>query len=162
MLQVGLRRLATGAEKIVQAEVMAIVPRWNRDSTLIHTYVRLRIVDDILGPEENDELILKQVGGSIGTLSLTVEGTATYRVGETNVLFLRIDPDNPAAWRTMGLYQGKYRVYTASDQAVRVKQDVVEGVALYKRAHDDTAVETGNDLTLEEFKRRILAYRTSD
>lgn len=161
MFQLGLPQLATGAERVVQAEVTAIVPRWNRDSTLISTYVRMRVVDDIVGPGQDDEIILRQVGGRIGTLTLTVEGTATYQVGETNVLFLRSDPDNPAAWQTLGMYQGKYRVYTTTDQVVRVTQEVVEGVALYKRGGGDT-VETGNDLSLEEFKQRILQYRNGN
>ncbi|MBD3393529.1 MAG: hypothetical protein GF418_15450 [Chitinivibrionales bacterium] len=159
MFMVGLEQLATQAEEIVQARVTAVVMQWNKDSTMINTYIRANIVDDLLGPDEDHEIIIAQPGGRISGRTLHVCGVANYSVGENNMLFLFKDPKNPASYQTIGMYQGKYRIYTGTDQVERVAQDDAHGVTLHKRAADGDSLETGNNLTLEEFKQRILKYR---
>lgn len=158
MMQIGLRDLATGAEKIVQATVTAIVPQWNAERTVIYTYIRMVIKDDLIGADEDNEIIIKQPGGTIGSLTLAIEGSASYKVGEENILFLSKDNETSGAFQTLGMYQGKYKVFTDANQVARVTQDTTQHRTLYKRS---AVQETGNSMTLEEFKQLVISYRNN-
>ncbi|MFH0919850.1 MAG: hypothetical protein V1913_05760 [Fibrobacterota bacterium] len=160
MFVVGLPELSTASEVIVQAKVTAIVPQFNRDSTQIVTYIRMNINDDLLGDKEDNEIIIRQPGGTLGSKMMAVEGTTTYRVGDNNVLFLRRDLENNSTFQTLGLYQGKYRIFTDASNVQRVAQEVNGKVILYKSAAGTGPVETGNNLPLNEFKTKVLSYRT--
>ena len=163
MFEVDLPELATEAKEIVQAKVTAIVPQWNKDHSVIHTYIRLNILDDLIGDDEDNEIIVKVIGGTIGTQSLTIEGSARYQVGEENVLFLFQDPLNLTLYQTIGMYQGKYSVFTDAGNVKRVVRDTAAAKAtLYKKSGATGPAETGNHYTLEDFKAKILEYRKSE
>lgn len=162
MFSVGLQELTQEAEKVVQARVTSIVTQWTPDSMQIMTYVRMNIVDDMFGPDEDNEIILKQAGGRMGTLTMSVEGTTTYKINDNNIVFLRKDLLNNATYQTVGMYQGKYRIFTDLAGVQRVAQDVNGKVILYKGAKAAAeAIETGNNMTLDEFKNKVIEYRSS-
>lgn len=160
MYAVALRDLSLSSEKIVQAKVTSIVTQWNRDSTQIVTYVRMIINDDLIGADEDNEIIIRQPGGKLGATTMAIEGTTTYRVGDANIMFLRADPSITGAYQTLGLYQGRYKITTDASGVQRVMQEVNGKVILYKSAGTTGAVETGNNLALDEFKSKVLTYRT--
>lgn len=158
MFEVGLQELATTSQKIVQGQVTDVVTRWNKDSSVIYTYIRMNIKDDLIGADEDNEIIIKQVGGQIGLSTLQVEGTTHYSAGEENVLFLFQDPENLACFQTLGMYQGKYNIYTDESGVKRVTQDTSVAVTLYKSRNDSSAIETGNNFTLDDFKNSVINY----
>ena len=161
MFQVGLPALSRESEQIVQATVTEIVVRWNKDSTQIETFVRMNIDEDLVADGEDNEIIIKQIGGTIGGFKLEVQGNTPFRPGEENVLFLFQDPMNNAAYQTIGMYQGKYQIFTTPAGVQTVSQDTTANVKLYKRAAAPDVIETGNDMNLEDFKNKILTYRNS-
>ena len=134
------------------------VTRWNRDSTAILTYVRMNIDESLCGENADNEIIIQQIGGQVGTRSLKVLGTTTYKVGDENILFLFKDPTNTTVYQTVGLYQGKYRIFTDSRSVQRVAQDIDGKVILCKSSADAGVIETGNNLSLEEFKAKVKTY----
>lgn len=153
ILELGIGDLVERSEKIVQAEVSAIVTRWNRDSSLIETFVRLNVIDDMTGDEEGEEIIIVQPGGTIGTVTLTVEGTPAYTVGENVILFLYQDVLNRTVYRTTGMYQGKYGIYSDAEAVTRLSRDSSDAnlVAIEGREVSET-LESGNGYTVDEFK----------
>ena len=157
LFELSLQDLSVGAEMIVQAKVTAVVKQWNKDSSIIYTYIRMNITDDLIGDEEDNEIIVKQPGGKIGNTTLFVEGTSQYTVGEDNVVFLFQDSENLTAFQTLGMYQGKYELYVDATGVTRVRQDTSSGVRLLSKDAARTA-ETGDDLTLDEFKTQVLEY----
>ena len=157
MYELSLQNLSTGSEMVVQAKVTAIVKQWDKDSSVIFTYIRMNIIDDLIGDDEDNEIIIKQPGGTIGYTTLHVEGTSTYKVGEENMLFLFTDPVNLSAFQTLGMYQGKYMIYDDGTGTKRVRQDNASDVRLISK-NNNQAVETGDDLTLDEFKIKVLEY----
>lgn len=157
MYELSLSDLSTGSEMVVQAKVTAIVKQWDKDSSIIYTYIRMNIIDDLIGDDEDNEIIIKQPGGTIGYTTLYVEGTSTYKVGEENMLFLFTDPVNLSAFQTLGMYQGKYLIYDDGTGTKRVRQDSASEVRLISRNNNQTD-EKGNDLTLDEFKIKVLEY----
>jgi hypothetical protein len=161
MYAVDLKDLSLSAEKIVQAKVTNIVTQWSQDSMQIVSYIRMNIVDDLIGADEDNEIIIKQPGGKIGTLTMAVEGATTYKVGDNNIVFVRKDLTNNATFQTVGLYQGKYRIFLDASGVQRVAQDVNGKVILYKSAAGTGVVETGNNMSLDEFKNKVVGYRTT-
>ncbi|MBL8028778.1 MAG: hypothetical protein JNL74_20300 [Fibrobacteres bacterium] len=163
MFLVPLRDLAISSDKIVEAKVTSIVTKWNSDSTQIVTYIRMNITDDLIGADEDNEIIVMQPGGKVGNVTMAMEGTTIYKLGDNNIVFLRRDPMNASAWQTLGLYQGKYRIFTDASRVQRVAQDVSGKVILYKTMSGDTTAatnETGNNLSVIEFKDKVINYRT--
>ncbi len=160
MYELSLQDLSTGSEMVVQAKVTALVKQWDKDSSIIYTYIRMNIIDDLIGDDEDNEIIIKQPGGKIGYTTLHVEGTSQYTVGEENMLFLFTDPVNLSAFQTLGMYQGKYMIYEDLTGIKRVRQDNPSGVRLIGK-NNNKAVETGDDLTLEEFKIQVLEFINS-
>lgn len=157
MFELALEDLATGSEKVVQATVTKIVTKWDKNEEVIYTYIRMNIVDDLIGDDEDNEIIIKQPGGTIGDISLAVEGTTKYSEGEENILFLFTDPDNLAAFQTLGMYQGKYIIYTDSSGVRRVTQDTNGHVTLIRK-NGRESLETGDNYTLNDFKTKVLDY----
>jgi hypothetical protein len=157
ILELGIEDLVERSDKIVQAEVSAIVTRWDKDSAIIETFVRLNVIDDMTGDEEGEEIIIAQPGGMIGTVTLTVEGTPSYVVGENVILFLCQDVLNRTVYRTTGMYQGKYGVYADAESVMRLSRDSSDAslVAIEGRDPSET-LETGNGYTVDDFKAVVL------
>ncbi len=160
MFKVGLEDLTRGSEVIVQAKVTAIVTQWNKDQTAIYTYIRMNIIDDLIGQDEDNEIIIQQIGGTIGSVTLSVDGIANYQVGEENVLFLLKDTRNVVTYQTMGMFQGKYRIYLDINNVRRVTRDPDNSVNLVQRTGQETT-ENGNNLRLDEFKTKVIEYINS-
>ena len=160
LLELGLKDLVERSDKIVEAQVTAVITRWNKDSSLIETFVRLNITDDLTGDEEGEEIIITQPGGMIGTITLTVEGTPSYQAGEQVLLFLYQDALNRTVYRTTGMFQGKYRMYPDSEGVMYLSQDTTVSAGLLPVDGRDleSAPETGNGLTLAEFKTVVTSF----
>ncbi len=156
MYELSLKNLSTGSDMVVQAKVTAVVKQWNPQKNMIYTYVRMNIRDDLIGDDEDKEIIIKLAGGQIGQTKLFVEGMANYKVGEENMLFLFTDPKNLKAFQTLGMYQGKYELYLDENNVTRVRQSSSGHVKLVSR--EKGPIEKGNDLTLQEFKTKVLQY----
>jgi len=157
MFELSLQALITGADKIVQVKVTDVISQWDKDSSVIFTYVRMNIVDDLIGADENNEITIIQPGGIVGNTSLHVEGVSQYNVGEEDVLFLFQDKRNKETFQTLGMYQGKYKIFMDNNNVKRVKQDNSASVEQYKKKGRGY-VETGNNKTLDDFKNSILQY----
>lgn len=160
MFELSLEDLSREAGMIVEAKVTTVVTQWDKDSSIIYTYVRMNIQDDLIGEDEDNEIIIKQPGGQIGSSFLHVEGTTPYTVGEEDVLFLFKDRKNPGTYQTLGMYQGKYQIFIDDNNVKRVKQASGCRTKLLKR-DPQAVVRTGNYSTLEEFKKTIIKYINS-
>ena len=80
--QVGLSDL------IVRATVTARSSMWNADHSQIVTLTRLRVTAWVKGAGTS-ELVLRQLGGTVGDTVMQVSGDAHFTVGQDAVLFLR-------------------------------------------------------------------------
>ncbi len=102
--------LAAGADRVVEAEVVAITGRWSADHRGLETVVSLRTLAD------DEALTIVQPGGTVGDATELVFGMPTYRVGDRaryhlarNLPTIVADGGSPT-WRVYGWAQGVWPV----------------------------------------------------
>ena len=100
-----LPELTLRADRVVIAQVSAVVTEWDSSHTTIVSRVELMIEEGLKGQVPgNRRLRLVQVGGQVGDTVMRVAGQPEFVAGERAVLFL----EGPALdCRLVGLGQGK-------------------------------------------------------
>jgi hypothetical protein len=84
-----LSELAAAAEQIVVADVAKVESRWDKDHRNIYSTIEIRVWESWKGTAPADgKIVLRQPGGSVGEIEMTVVGMATFSVGERALLFL--------------------------------------------------------------------------
>ena len=84
--------LAAASEAVVHARVLSQESRWGgggESSGVIYTRVLLRPLEWWKGGGAAEAIVVSLPGGTVGDLSQTVQGVATFTAGEEVVLFLR-------------------------------------------------------------------------
>jgi hypothetical protein len=89
MRAMDLSELTATAEQIVVADVAKVESHWDKDHRNIYSTVEIRVWESWKGTAPADgKIVLRQPGGSVGEIEMTVVGMATFSVGERAVLFL--------------------------------------------------------------------------
>lgn len=96
-----LPALVAAADRIVVADVHSVQAAWDRSHTSIYTTVKVSVREGWKGPSRPDEsLTLRQIGGTVGDIEMTVHGMPRFSVGERALLFLH-------RTQVVGMAQGK-------------------------------------------------------
>jgi len=117
-----VEELTYEADFILIGKVKDMESRWNKEKTLIYTYVTVSVtkyIKRILEMEEPKEITVKIPGGEVGDIALKVSDTPEFMEGEEVFLFLRLE--ELPIFRVAGLFQGKYTI-----EEGRVKNKVLE------------------------------------
>ena len=110
---VTLQTLTQRAEMIVVGRCTAIKSAWNAKRTLISTYVSYEVEETIKGGVGDQQIVVKTLGGTVGSITQMVVDGPTFEVGERALLFLTAS-DEPATFRIQGLRQGKLKIHSDS------------------------------------------------
>ncbi len=100
-------QLASGADLIVEGEVVAIDSAWNRDHTGFESRIRVR-VDNVVNGDPVTSIDIVQPGGSIDGARHIIVGMAEFVVGEQARLYLRHHRRAANSYRVYGWSQGKW------------------------------------------------------
>jgi hypothetical protein len=100
-----LHELVSLSDAIVQGRIESVEARW--EDRLIYTYASVTI-DDPLKGERRRALLIRQPGGRIGSLNVSVSGVPQFRTGDEVIVFLRNRQDG--TFEIVGLSQGKYDI----------------------------------------------------
>ena len=100
-----LPELVTTADSIVQGRVDSVESRW--ENKLAYTYVSIS-VDDPLKGERRRTVLVRQLGGKIGALNVTVSGMPKFSTGDQVIVFLKSQQNG--TFEVVGLNQGKYEI----------------------------------------------------
>lgn len=142
-----LEDLVAESDSIVQGVVESVTSEWDNDKKLIFTYASIR-VDDPLKGERFRTLMIRQMGGRIGALMLSVPGIPEFDEGVGVIVFLKNAGNG--TFHVVGLNQGRYVI----DEDFAVSN--VSGVDLVS---PKTGLVTGASIVrrvgLEEFKAKI-------
>jgi hypothetical protein len=147
VLRLDLPDLVSKADNIVQGRVEQIYVEWDAERKLAFTYISINVDDPMKGARRQTVLI-RQVGGRVGNISMHVAGMPTFSQGEEVILFLN-DMHN-GTFRVVGMNQGKYQI--TQDYAI----SNVSGIDLYNPKTGRIELPaTANRVPLETFKSQI-------
>ncbi len=119
VIKKSIQELTYEADFVLIGKVKDMESRWNKEKTLIYTYVTVSVakyIKKILEIGELKEITVKVLGGEVDDIALKVSDTPEFMKGEEIFLFLRIE--ELPIFRVAGLFQGKY---TIEDDRVKNK-----------------------------------------
>ncbi len=102
-----LPELVKTSENIVQGRVEQVYAQWDAEKRLAFTYVSIT-VDDPMKGERRRTVLIRQIGGKIGSLHVSVAGSPIFQKGEEVIVFLKGQSDG--TFQVVGLNQGKYEI----------------------------------------------------
>lgn len=142
--------LSREADQIVVADVASARAEWDRDHRAIHTTVELAVKESWKGaPPASGKLVIRQLGGVVGQIEMTIHGMATFAPGERALVFLKQS-------QVVGMGQGKRSLRW--DQARgRWQADPPDlaGAALVRATNQAGSENPGEDL--DHLRARVRA-----
>lgn len=99
--------LVTSSDSIVQGRVSQVYTQWDENLKVAFTYASLDVDDPLKGSRRRSVLI-RQLGGKVGSLVQTVAGTPKFKRGDEVIVFLK--DRNDGAFEVVGMNQGKYEI----------------------------------------------------
>jgi len=138
------------AEVIVVATATSQSSSWDDNRLRIYTDTRFEVEQTVKG-DVGGIIIMRQLGGQVGDIGMSVAGSPVFLEGESYVLFL--DPRPDGKFRVVGFSQGCYPVVTGAGGKARV----MPGMAASSGAHfiDRPQGKALSTQSLEEFLGRI-------
>jgi hypothetical protein len=103
-----LEDLAVGADCILVGTVEDIKSEWNRDRTVIYTYIKFSVENSIKGCLDQKEVTIRVPGGQVGDISMHVPTAPTFEAGEKTLVFLEVEDDG--SLHVPGGFQGKFTI----------------------------------------------------
>ena len=100
-------QLAQFSSAIVEGRVTDVSVGRDVQTNAIYTYVTVAVDDVVKGDVPEREIVVKQLGGRIGDLTLAVSDQPTFSRGENVLLFLETRPRDGTLYTT-ALWQGKW------------------------------------------------------
>ena len=109
------RGLVVASDRIVRAQVIESKSFWSRGRTRVYTDTVFRVraayyerqAESTQRPSARDELVVRQLGGTMDGARMTVPGTTSFQRGDDVVLFLRCH----SGFHTLvGMAQGVVRI----------------------------------------------------
>ena len=146
VVRMDLPALVQESDSIVQGQVEGIDSRWDEQKRTIFTYISVR-VHEPLKANPGPTVVIRQLGGKVGAMRLSVMGMPAFRTGEEVILFLKRNPES--TYHVVGLNQGKYEIGDDSVVANAL------GVELVDRKSGQVIEGGVNREQLATFKSRI-------
>ena len=106
VMRMELPALVKASDSIVQGHGEAIETRFESDK-MVYTYISVG-VDDPLKGERRRSLLVRQMGGKIGAMTMWIAGAPQFKEGDQVIVFLRNRRDG--TFDVVGLNQGKYDI----------------------------------------------------
>jgi len=145
--RMSLAQLVKRADLIVQGEVQSVYTQWDAEHHLVFTFIAIR-VDESLKGGNRQSVLIRQVGGTVGTVQMSIAGVPQFKSGETAVLFLKRQDDS--TFQVVGMNQGLYEI--VGNFAV----SNLSGMDLFdSKTGETTKPLMGGRFSLEQLKTKI-------
>jgi hypothetical protein len=100
-----LDELATRAEQILVGDVVSVRADWDASHRTIYSTIDIAVQESWKGtPPSDGRIRLRQKGGTVGDIEMTVYGMPAFSAGERSLLFLERNG-------VVGMSQGKRRMH---------------------------------------------------
>ena len=110
VLKKSVKELTVSAEEIIKGKVKEINSQWDDKKTLIYSQITIEVKEIIKGESEREEIVIKQLGGSIDNIRLKIAGMPLFKEEEEVILFLNKHKKQLKKFYVTGLCQGKFAV----------------------------------------------------
>jgi len=107
VLRLDLPQLVQQSDSIVQGHVESVTSQWDSTRNVAFTYVTINVEDPMKG-ERRRTIAVRQLGGKVGAMNVTIAGMPRFVKGEQVIVFLKAG-DN-GTFQIVGLNQGKYEI----------------------------------------------------
>lgn len=144
-------QLIASSRVIVLGDVRSINAQWDSEHQDIHSYVKVHVSKLLKGELQRDDIVFKQLGGTVGDESSVVFGSPDFKVGQRVLLFLDTRVDGTL--RIAQLFMGKYDVIDEPSGKTRVERNV-DSASVNVLGRQDGGDIT-NKATLSKFTRKI-------
>jgi hypothetical protein len=153
VIPMSLEELTRAASRIVEARAVRSRSEWNQQHSLIYTYTTYQVTRGLKGGTANT-ITVKQLGGSAGEYTQKVSGVHHAQTGEEALLFLRPSDAGDGTYAVVGLIQGNFRMYHASDGQAMVSNGI-SGAHMLERGSGRVTEYTGAAMPLRDAEIRI-------
>src|SRR2546430_1031816 len=109
VIPMSIEELTAAATHVVRGHVIESWSSWDTSLPLIYSYPRFKIDKPLKGTAPS-VVLLKQLGGTVGDMTLRVAGVHPWSNGESAVLFLRPSQEQDGTFSVVGLMQGDFRL----------------------------------------------------
>jgi hypothetical protein len=153
VIPMSVEEMTRAASRIVEARALSSRSEWNQQHTLIYTYTTFQVTRGLKGGAAQT-ITVKQLGGSAGGYTQKVSGVHYAQAGEEALMFLRPSEAGDGTYVVVGLIQGNFRVYRASDGRAMVTNGI-SGAHAVESGTGRVSEYTGAAMTLSQAEARI-------
>ncbi len=135
-IQSEIKNLSEGADMIVTGKVVNQKSKWSSDKSKIYTNVTIQVDEFLKGSNNQNRIVIKNLGGEVGNVGETYSHVPTFQDDEDVLLFVK---------------------KSTKDESLRVFEGDEGKLTLY---HDKNTGEkvTSNNIKATEIKREIKNY----
>jgi hypothetical protein len=126
--KLSLEELTRRSQKIVLGRCVSTESRWNEKNTLILTFSKFSVSEDLKG-QSHGSVTVMTVGGTVNGITQTVSGSPQFSPDEEAVLFL--ETTKSRYWQPVGLSQGRFRIVKDSPSGAKEVVHSLAGLELY-------------------------------
>ena len=152
MRAMDLAELTASADQIVVGDVLSTESAWDSGHRNIYSTIEIGVQESWKGSVPNNGRIkIRQLGGAVGEIEMTVHGMARFAPGERALLFLR-------QAQVVGMGQGKRRVQW-NPNTKQWLADSPEGIEVVSAANkaNPRASDTHGPEALDRLRERVRA-----
>jgi hypothetical protein len=144
-------QLISSSRVILLGDIESVKAQWDLNHENINTYVKVKISQTLKGQLQNDTIVFKQLGGTVGEDSTVIFGAPEYKAGQRVLLFL--DTAHDGTLRIAHLFQGKYDLRDDAKGQTRIRRVLDKGDINIIGA--TSGINITNDAPLARFTRKI-------
>jgi ABC-type glycerol-3-phosphate transport system substrate-binding protein len=102
-----IEEMTASASSVIEGTAVDKWSAWDSQHREIMTFTRFNVLKTLKGSAPN-QVVVAQLGGTVGNIKLLVSGIRHFQIGETTLLFLRLG-DTPDVM-SLDTMQGNFRV----------------------------------------------------
>ncbi|MGH9397207.1 MAG: hypothetical protein ACRD18_10210 [Terriglobia bacterium] len=110
LVRLSLDQLTQASNAVLKGHVVGQTTQWNATHTEIVTLTTIAVDQNVKG-NTPAQVVVEQMGGTIGHMHLMVPGTERFYPQAHYELFLQAGAANPSHFLLVGMREGAYRIY---------------------------------------------------
>ena len=135
-IQSEIKNLSEGADMIVTGKVVNQKSEWSSDKSKIYTNVTIQVDEFLKGSNNQNKIVIKNLGGEVGNVGETYSHVPTFQDDEDVLLFVK---------------------KSTKDESLRVFEGDEGKLTLYKNKKTGEKV-TSKNIKASEMKKEIKNY----